>query len=101
MTDTDPVHMVRREGRLLYVLLDAADSNGMLNGTANKTRWDEAKLRVQWSGDFDTDAELYHEMLTELAASGRLAGTWIEDRWLAVNARIAGVCGESRAVNPG
>jgi len=88
MTDAISIIQVRHEGRLLYVLLDAAEANGTLRGTAVEARWREGKERVQDSGDFEGEAALYFELLSELAASGKLAGTWIEQRWLTIKTRI-------------
>jgi len=81
--------LVRREGRLLYVLLDAAEENGRLKDTAYETPWLEAKAGVQAKDDYAADADLYFDLLLGLAASGKLSGSWIEQRWLTIRSRIA------------
>jgi len=73
---------------LLFVLLDAAEYNGALRNTAYEACWQEAKMRAHESGDYAMDAEVYRELLEDLVVSGRLAGTWIEERWLTIKSRI-------------
>jgi len=68
MIGTMPIELVRREARLLYVLLDAAEHDGLMKGTAGEAPWQEAKDRVLDSGDFERDAALCYEILTALGA---------------------------------
>ena len=90
MTGAISNELVRREGRLLFALLDAAEENGLLEDTAYELPWLEAKAGARQSENYQTDADLYFDLLSGLAASGRLAGSWIEARWLAVKSRVAG-----------
>lgn len=90
MTNTLPVDLIRKEGRLLFVLLDAGQSNGKIAATPHEKLWLEAKDRVLLSGDFESDAPLFYEMLDEIDSSGVLSDTWIERRWLTIKRRVTG-----------
>ena len=82
---------IRDEARVLYTLLDAADSAGLMNGTAVEPAWREANARVLVRPNYDSEAEVFHDLMAALDASGALAGTWIEERWRMIQSRVAPV----------
>jgi hypothetical protein len=79
---------VGRNGSLLYALLDAAESNGMLSSPSLGTRWREARERIALSRDFEGEEALFRALLAELESSGALTGTWIGQRWFSVKGRM-------------
>ena len=84
-TSTD--RRIQSEGRLLYTLLDAADDAGVFTGDA-AAKWQETKTRIICGAPYEAEAGALQEMLAELAATGTLAGSWIEARWRTLAARL-------------
>jgi len=70
---------IQSQARMLYTLLDAADDEGMLTGT-NAARWQQAKTRIICGASYEGEAGTLHGLLDELAATGVLAGSWIDGR---------------------
>ena len=85
--------MLQEEANLLYVLVDAADDAGRLNGE-NAARWREAKHRF-CHHDQSAGALLYL-LLDSLDYSGAIRHTWIQARWSTVKARISAGAGVLR-----
>jgi len=71
---------IQSQGRMLYTLLDATDDEGMLSG-ATAARWQEAKTRIICGETYEGEAGTLYALLEELAATGVLAGSWIDRRW--------------------
>ena len=79
---------IRHEARILYTLLDAADSAGKIAGTLSEAPWRESNVRVRAGASFEGEAERFHDLMVTLESSGVLAGTWIEERWRSLQSRI-------------
>ncbi len=79
---------IRQEARVLYTLLDSAQDAGLLVGLPIASTWDEIDDRVRVAGNYETEAEHFHAVMSEPDASGAMVGTWIEERWRAVQSRI-------------
>jgi hypothetical protein len=69
-------------------LLDAVEDEGRLTETA-WNRWQAAKFRLNHGGTFEGEAAALAALLAEIRAQGRLAGTWIEQRCCALDAKLA------------
>jgi hypothetical protein len=86
-----PLHGVARirdEARLLYTLLDAADSAGIITGTPDESIWHAADARLRAGETYEAEAERLHDLLAGLDVSGALRGTWIEERWRSLQHRV-------------
>lgn len=80
---------IRQEARVLYTLLDAAASAGLIVGTSLEPCWHELNARVHAGASYESEAHLFHELLSALELSGGLRGTWIEERWRTIQSRAA------------
>jgi len=78
---------IQAEGRLLFTLLDAADDAGRLRGVTN-AHWREVKTRIVRGAPYEQEALALHDLLAEAEVTGALKGTWIEERWHAVESRL-------------
>ena len=66
-------------------MIDSASEEGLLTGTASE-HWHEAKTRIVCGATYEGEAGALHELLKELARTGALAGSWIDDRWRSLEA---------------
>ena len=80
---------IQREARLMFSLLDAFESDQPTVSAPVLSRWREAKNRINASGNYEAEAALFHEILTEFDSAGAFDGTWIKLRWQAAQSRIA------------
>ncbi len=80
---------IRDEARVLYTLLDAAASAGLMDETTVEPAWREANSRLLARPNYESEAEVFHGLMVALDASGALAGTWIEERWRTIQSRVA------------
>lgn len=90
MTDSICSGQIRQEARLLFTLLDAIDSEGLLMADQNQTRWSALKARVNSGATCEEESDELYAVITELAHSGAIRGTWMERRWLTTEVRIRG-----------
>lgn len=88
MIDSISSEQLRQESRLVFAMLDAIYSEGLIIGTENQTRWMALKGRVNTGASYDDVSFESYELLTEVAHSGAIKGTWMENRWLTIDARI-------------
>ena len=88
MTDMISIGQLRQEGRLLFALLDAIDSDDLIVGTQNQMRWKALKTRVNSGASYEDESIESYELLSDLALSRSLKGTWMESRWRTTDARI-------------
>jgi len=84
------------EARVLYT----ASSLGRIEKTAAAARWRELDTRLRAGGRFADEAETMHQLLSELDAADAFAGTWIEERWRAITARIANATDAPQSRSP-
>lgn len=88
MKTPDPV-VLRREGRLLFALVDAlAEWDKIPRETSG--RWFELKARVERGSTYEDEAASLHEILLEIRSRGEMAETWIEARYRALALRTSG-----------
>jgi hypothetical protein len=88
MKATLSIQKIQQEARLMFSLLDAFECSRPAPTAVTRSLWREAKKRVDASGNYEMEATVFHEILTELDEAGALAGTWIEPRWRAAQQRI-------------
>ena len=78
--------LLEEEIKLLFVLLDAADTAGSI-ADRHRQRWDEARKLFTLPSPPPLGTTLYG-LIEELSASGALKEIWIQERWLAMRTRI-------------
>lgn len=78
---------IRPEARVVFTLIDAADS-AQLIGAEARERWLAAKTRLVAGASYEAEADVLHPLTVEVESSRVLAGTWIEERWRAVSSRV-------------
>ena len=88
MTREIDAREIWQEGRLLFALLDAIDAEGLISDTPFQSRWRVLKTRVDGGATYEAEAEDSYELLVEIARTGAISRTWMEQRWLAAEARI-------------
>lgn len=76
------------EGRILFALMDAAEAAGALAGFPFREQWREISRAVENTTSYEKSAPKLYDLMLALYASGILADTWIEKRFLSVRARI-------------
>lgn len=80
---------LRSEARLLFTLLDAAESANLIADAGAKESWREIKTRLNGGGSYKNEAENMFDCLYALEASAAFVGTWIEERWQVIQSRAA------------
>lgn len=70
------------------MLLDAARHNGLMPDSIAEEHWDEARSRIDQSGNYEREADLLYNLMHNLESAGMFVGTWIEARWEAVKSRV-------------
>lgn len=88
MKTPDPVDL-RREGRLLFTLVDALAEWGKIP-RETYGRWFELKARLERGSTYEEEAASLHALLLELRSRGAIAETWIEARYRALASRTSG-----------
>ena len=76
------------DARLLFTLLDAIDSDGIMAGTPFAARWSAVKARIDAGGAYEAESENFYELLVAIDGAGLIGGTWMENRWHTTVARI-------------
>ncbi len=90
MTDLISSGQLKQEARLLFALLDAVDSERLIVGAQNQTRWTALKARINSGASYENEAHESYELLTALSDFGSIGGTWMESRWRTIDARMRG-----------
>lgn len=88
MNTPDPV-VLRREGRLLFTLVDALAEWGRIPSETSG-RWFELKARLERGSTYEDEATSLHDLLLEVQSRGAMAETWIEARYRSLAARTSG-----------
>ena len=88
MTREIDAQEIWQEGRLLFALLDAIDAEGLISDLPLRSRWRMLKARVEGGATYEAEAEESYELLVEIARTGAINRTWMEQRWFAAEARI-------------
>ena len=74
---------------MLFVLLDSADEEGLLQNISGEELWRAARKRVT-TGRYSDEGFLFWTLMEEVDRSGALAGRWIGERWRTVQRRVTG-----------
>jgi hypothetical protein len=82
---------IRRESRVIFTLLDAADEQGLINDRREESRWRSVYARLLQRSDYEGEARELYELMSTLDHSGVLDGTWIQQRWHLIRTRVDSV----------
>ena len=88
MTLPEDCRDIRREGRVLFALLQALAEENLLAGSAGEDAWGGIVRRIQDHAHHEAEAEACYELLLLLEQEGRLGAPWVQSRWRAVRERI-------------
>jgi hypothetical protein len=88
MTCEVDVRAIRKEAPLLFSLLDAIDSEQLLQGTGYLARWMALRERINAGVENEAESEDLFELLQEVGSTNAIRGTWIEHRWLSAKKRV-------------
>lgn len=75
------IENVRREGPVLFSLLDAASDDGRLEDTPFQQEWLVLKNRIRDQTECEAAADECFALLQAIDAAGLIRATWIEASW--------------------
>lgn len=75
------------EVKVLFALLDSAHETGLLGDSRADDIWRVAKTSLTGI-EYEREGPFLWELLNELDISGRLRGSWIQQRWHTIKLQV-------------